>query len=535
MPLIAEVIIPQMFTAYAEDLGYLDNGLHHFQYFCKECDQIFASAWGKIPGTLAYYERGNFFYCPYCGKKHDKNVVCIKQKDPAPDKIRLAVKEYKDVVTFEIFSKTVEFKDYLKLYKGSYKEIFRFDISRQTVLFFKADNESEREAFEIGNPVDVSIFEKSILQSFQPYSLANSYQKKELNRILKVLRETVHRKLEKRLGHKIASMYVSPGQYHGTFLLPILNIAYRVLCPDAPNLPSIYRETRRNIMSFWKMKMISDHSYMDDVIAMRRKKSFVPAMVAANLLPDTPFVRRVISENPFDVVLLTKAFKLCSNYDYAIRLFEGLRKLGDVSSPPNKNLIKFLHVMKVLYGEVGIVRLVENHREVQIWDCVRLYQQLNKENRKALKTESVKLRNLHDWLSLRHQKQEHVNLKFDVPKHIVKRLSMQKDRLKFFLPKESMQLLEAGHELHNCVASYGPAMKDNKKWIVLVADDKGKLAACLEIRGKELVQAKVDRNKPVSTDPKLNAEVVDWAQKAGLKINTSDVSVPIKKATSRAV
>ncbi len=96
-----------------------------------------------------------------------------------------------------------------------------------------------------------------------------------------------------------------------------------------------------------------------------------------------------------------------------------------------------------------------------------------------------------------------------------------------------MQLLEAGHELHNCVASYGPAMKDNKKWIVLVADDKGRLVACLEIRGKELVQAKLDRNKPVSTDPKLNAEVVNWAKKAGLKINTSDVVPENKKTVSQ--
>ena len=68
---------------------------------------------------------------------------------------------------------------------------------------------------------------------------------------------------------------------------------------------------------------------------------------------------------------------------------------------------------------------------------------------------------------------------------------MQKDRMKFFLPKESLELLEAGTELHNCVASYGSDMKDNSKWIVLVADDKGKLAACLEVR--EEINAGQDR------------------------------------------
>ena len=53
--LIAELVIPQMFTAYAEDLGYLKNGLHHYQYFCEVCDQAFSSAWGKIPGSMSQF------------------------------------------------------------------------------------------------------------------------------------------------------------------------------------------------------------------------------------------------------------------------------------------------------------------------------------------------------------------------------------------------------------------------------------------------------------------------------------------------
>ena len=134
-----------------------------------------------------------------------------------------------------------------------------------------------------------------------------------------------------------------------------------------------------------------------------------------------------------------------------------------------------------------------------------------------------------NWMSLRHKRQSHKNLKFDVPDHIIKRLSMQTDRLKFFMPKESMELLVAGHELNNCVASYGQAMKDNSKWIVLVADDNGKLAVCLEIKGNEVIQAKTNRNKPVSNDDKLNSDVVAWAKEANLEIKTSDIKVKDKK------
>ena len=78
-------------------------------------------------------------------------------------------------------------------------------------------------------------------------------------------------------------------------------------------------------------------------------------------------------------------------------------------------------------------------------------------------------------------------------------------------------------------------MKDNSKWIVLVADDKGKLAACLEVRGKKLMQAKIDKNQPVANDVKLNAEVVAWAKEAKLEIKTADLKVKMEEKVSVAV
>ncbi len=112
---------------------------------------------------------------------------------------------------------------------------------------------------------------------------------------------------------------------------------------------------------------------------------------------------------------------------------------------------------------------------------------------------------------------------------------MQTDRLKFFMPKESMELLEAGMTLHNCVASYGSAMKDNSSWVVLVADDKGKLSACLEVQGRKLVQAKIDKNKLAANDPKLNSEILAWAKGAGLQIKTGDLKIEDTELVQEAV
>lgn len=530
--LIAEVIIPQMFTAYAEDLGYLDNGLHHIQYFCEQCDQAFTSAWGRKTGCLNWCERGNYFYCPNCNTKHEKNVVYIKRQVQAPNKIRLSVKAHENVVILDASSNTVYFSDLLRVYSSKYKESFRFDLAKQTVLFTNYHNRYEIESLEIGNLFKLDVFNKSILRFFQPASLANSGQKSELNRLLKVLRENVHGKLEKHLGHRIPSMFVSPGRHHGTFLLPILNIAYRVQLPDAPNLATIYRERIDTIQRFWQGKMINDCSFMDEVI--KCKTDFVTALVKVKSLPDRPVVRKILSETPFEINLLTEAFALCQNYDYAIRLYSGFRNLSSERCV-NEDLLKFLRNMLPFYDEAGIVQLVETEKETELWDCIRLYQQLSVENREAIKTDHVRLRDLHDWMALRHRKQTHINLKFNVPDHIVRRLSMQTNQLKFFMPEESMQLLEAGVALHNCVASYGSAMKDNTKWVVLMADDKGKLAACLEVQGKKLVQAKLDKNRPISNDARLNAEVLAWAKEASLEIKTTDLKIETEEMISKAV
>lgn len=549
MATIAELKIFRMFTAYAEDLGHLRSnspdryawrtnaaGLHHYQYYCAKCDLAFSAAWGQVPGALNGCERGSWFICPGCGLRHQKNVVYIASEEAAPFKVRLVVREFKSVVTFEVFSDTLAFVGDFSLNGNQCKEIFRFDIARQTVTFVKFDP-CVSGPIEIGSPFDLDIFGLSILRFFTPNSLANSEQKPKLTGLLRILRETVHRKLESHLGHKVSSMFVSPGQWHGTFLLPIYNIAYRVNFPDAPNLPEEYRGDTRDRHEFWARKMIEKFDYVDAVIAQtRQKKDVVTALIETHALPDKPLVRRALTEDPFAVAMLAMAFSLCQNYDHAMQLFYGLPNAiprGWTRYP--EGLRGFLRSMKRLYGEAGIARLACEAQELNLNDCVQLYRQLNRVNKKALAAEKVRLRDLHDWMSLRHKKQNHVNVKFSVPNHIAKRLSMQKDRLKFFLPAESMELLEAGHALHNCVGSYGKAMKDNRLWVVLVTDDRGKLVACLEIRDKELTQAKVDRNKSVFQNTELNNAIVAWARAASIKISTGDVRVPKDKKAKEKI
>lgn len=543
--LINALRIPALFTCLAAEVGDLEYRVRHCQYYCVECGQTFAAAWRPIPLSNGYFE-GGYFICPRCGVTHHRNAINVETYENVPVNMVLKVKEYKTSVILEVSGESYRLYDYLLVSRGRFRETFKFDLEKRVTTY--KDNhpglENKKELI-LGNPLNLEVYERSMLRYLVNFSLANKNQRPELTDILKTLRDTVRKKLEKILGHKTQSLFVSSGTYHGTFLLPILNIAYRVACPDAKNLPEIYREPIYEIKRYWKDKMLRETSemieletagdYTQDMIfdrmleAARKGKDYISELCAMYNLPDRTRVRKALAEDPFDAMLLNRIFSVCKNYDNAVKMHESIAAMHWSSreyyrSTPdiNQELFDFLAIMKTIYGEKRMCRFISLAIELDTKDCIRLYNQLEEENKKALSKE-VSPRELHDWLSYAHKKQNHENIKFRAPAHVIKRLSMQTDRLKFFLPKESLELLAAGHNLNNCVASYSQSVAKNQEHIVLVTDDDGKLVACLGIRDRQLIQAKIKNNAPVKKESEINQAVIEWANAAKLQINTHDV------------
>ncbi len=552
--IIANVNIPKMFSVYANSLGRNDAGYHCMQYFCQNCEQMFTVAWGRVPGAMAWAERGSYFGCPNCGKEYNyqRDAGYGKSNEHLPVKVTLTVKEYTNIVDLEVRYEAHIFREQFNMVYVKRMELFRFDVAKQTATFSRIYHDGGRRnvetTFEFGSPLEFQLFDESILRFFLPDCIANKEKSSDLSELLKILREAVKSRLEKRLGHKIESMYVSKGQLHGTFLLPLYNIGFRLIFPDTSNLPEIYRDEKRAIENKLADYMIGQSAaFMEKAIEEARSGTVAAtAIIRAVGLPNKDAVRRELRENLFLYGWLSSTFQTIENYDLAMRFFRAVRALQqeqapcshayaygyrgrDRSSTFTREVAKFVKSMIPIYGEEGVVRMVENAEEYSLDDCMRIYDQLNATNKRAIKEADVRLRDLHDWMARRHGLQNHKNVKLEVPKHIVNRMAMQRNRLNFFLPKESIDLLVAGQSLHNCVGSYGQAMGNKELWVVLVADDNGKLAACLEIKKDQLIQAKIDRNKPVHTNPALNAEVLAWAEAAGVKIKTGDVRLPSKE------
>jgi hypothetical protein len=83
----------------------------------------------------------------------------------------------------------------------------------------------------------------------------------------------------------------------------------------------------------------------------------------------------------------------------------------------------------------------------------------------------------------------------------------------FCLPENSYELCEIGNVLHNCVASYSESVKE-KSCTIVYAKKYGEYKICIELRGKEIFQERVDHNKAPDA---LEKEILDiWHQRHGL-------------------
>ena len=84
------------------------------------------------------------------------------------------------------------------------------------------------------------------------------------------------------------------------------------------------------------------------------------------------------------------------------------------------------------------------------------------------------------------------------------------DSYSFRLPKDSYQLCEIGTVLHNCVANYGEGVRKKECTIVYTQKD-GQYKICIEVRGKKIVQKRIDRNE--SPGEEENSVLEKWHER----------------------
>lgn len=548
--LLAEIIIPKMFDSVQIPIGEIKSPYaedNTYAHYCSHCSQVYVARWGYSTHMGGQKWLGDGYRCPHCAKHVSNFKGHVREVGgSAPINMKLRLYEYKETVALRIQYDSVRFSvKGTEAQFANHRESIVFDVQKRKSFFKDHDGLFH----DISNPMDNSMPELSALAFLKHNCLAWSSNKKDFSQLLYKIRETVNKKAKTMNGKAMKAMFVPVGSNLGALIFPMQNVAWRLAVPDAPNIDAILNALSarrgpglRNILEEFNFRACSDVTEFFDkvLISVRKGQSYPQSVLKAADMPDTKAFRKILAKGPiFEIGRLHTAYLLSEHYQEQLAVYEFLatpreepsyswrstclvfRKLSDVA-------VTFLKQVSSIYGEGAVYSFLTAIGSNFLYDSARTYNNLDAAGIRAFETEKPALRKIHDWLVFKWEEQKNKDFSLAVPEHVVKRLAMQKDRLKFFLPETAHELKSIGQKMHNCVGTYADRVLAGRCAIVAMTDDEGKLLVCIEVTDGAIRQAKLNQNRPVSANPELNAAVLDWAQKAKLKIATTDIA-PAKK------
>ena len=534
--LLAKIVIPKMFdfiqapVALGEGL-YKDDNI--YAHYCTACEQTFTARWGytRFNGWQSW--DGNFFSCPGCRGSSEHKGLVHDIGVGVPEKMILSLYEYKNHISLRISYTEVSFDDirFCAIQKSCHETVI-FDVRKMKSYFETKD----AVRYEISNPAEREFGEHSALKYLTHNSTAWKENKKDFANLLLKLRTAISNKVKSLHGIRIKAMHVPAGNSMGALLFPLSNIAWRLAVADAPNLPTAFndrswRSDYRGFVEAHYMDKISLEYFLEEVIAKTRTGLSYPQSAFKVMgLRDTKAFRKIIAKGGLlEAGRLKTAVGISADYKEQLLLASALASVGELGLRIERSYafaelgLNFLKIASDRYKKNAAYFLIKHYSPSDIDDCSRMYFKLAAETQELLWIEKPSIAQMHDWLVEKWDAQKNKDYSLQIPEHVVKRLAMQKDRLKFFLPETAHELRMVGNKLHNCVGSYAERALAGKCTIAVMTDDEGKLLVCIEVAGGEIRQAKLNQNRPVAKNPELNAAVIEWAKDAKLKINTLDI------------
>lgn len=550
--LLESIEIPKIFELYNCYLAYDTDTFIPELHYCPNCGQAFSASW-PIRGNLGgRYVDDMIIYCPNCDRRYatremGKDAKYAKEGNSTPLNMRINLEEfnygYKLSVTGQEITPTSDTHNW---YKRMYKEEISFNVNLRRTMYMRCINNLRVTEYELGNPFSGELQAESALTQLVARKGIRQYQP-QFTALLKKLRSGIEKKLAKKVKHNINSLYCSHGNKYGPFIVPILNIAYRMICIDAPNLSKkVFSAAKLSEVEcaepLWYVKKhgLTSKTLQD----IRQEKDTVTAFIKLAKLPNKRCLRKILTKEPFDYALLARIYKnFNKNIDDTVAIYKRCitphhRDYYGVYYPNANNLVGVAPVtIGKYYSPNDATLLVKRCKDDnELNDTAFMLDSMPQETKTKFNAHKPNIFSLHDWLATENWKSKHKTIAFDIDNPICRRLAMQSDQIKFYLPGTSLDLYNAGQKLKNCVGSYANRVANKQTQIVLVSDNTGKLTICIEVQENAIMQAKLFANKPVSSKPGLNALVIDWAQKVGLKYEKCiDIRVPKAMETKRAV
>lgn len=506
-----------------------------------DCGFAFRSRWRY--GNLARVDEGDEYICPRCGQNLMRRIakrtyakqyfyiteksISSAVKETIPVIINLRAVGYKNYVDLVMKYKAVQYygEGYaLNMAMTGWWNTFtvRADIGRQTVQLIQRGPDVRDYVLDVDVVCEPEWPENTPLR----YLLSESairHSKKEVMQVFTAWRHEIEKRLRKKLHYKTPSMYAGTSiKSIGGFLFnPLQNIAWRLAAPTAP--PYEY--------DTW-VSIGGDQAVLsafDDVLEETRQgMEYAAAVCKAFHLPDKPSVRRYLRQtSAFQAVVIKEAMHITGNIDNLIPIASGLGSVhGGIWRA--SGVVDFLKILAKRYGEKAVRALLKDeysrtYREIR--DTAWMHSQLTRQNRKAFwEGPHVKLRELHDEIMVLHDRQRIAKRDIAVTPEMAALVHMV-GPYEFYAPSNTDQLIDISKELHNCVKGYANWCV-NHQCIIIGVRHQGKIIACIEVRGDEIKQAKLNRNKAVYKNADVNTSIWLWAKRHRLKPCQYDMVPP---------
>ena len=511
---------PTLFITFKDDKrerNYFRHG--YYQARCINCGALYTvkpySVWSSHAAVT----------CPACGRLHTGNAVMYGDNPESllPDNSIMKVIDFKDKVKLRIKYTAVYFGRFAyKTYKylKNITETYVFDVKNSKCLWCKKQDGKEIEKREIGYFEDFfKLREKTALwfyRSDHKINKGNSFAE-----LLKILRTAVNKKI-KANGKTPKQLYIG-GNFNNRLFGNVLNLAHRVRFWNSENIQALsYGEWA---VAKWKNDILGENylpeRFEEQVYLAMRKSDFTAAICKVLKIPNIPHTRRNLQYENF--ALLHECYKI-KNYDVAQAMFNYAKKKGVQAVSKIRDMIDFYNKFISFYPKMQM-QYVLSKWDTEYCDILRLWRAADKITKQEFYKKLPAISKLHDWLSIAVAKQADREIIFDVPDEVINRYTML---LKAFGAKcieRNSELKFWATSLSNCAAGYKNIIGE-KRQLVGISDDRGKPVALLEINGTSITQAKLFDNDPVYYKENINAVVLEFIEKCGLKIRTRDVLKP---------
>ena len=511
---------PTLFITYKDDKrerNYFRHG--YYQARCINCGALYTvkpySVWSSHAAVT----------CPACGRLHTGNAVMYSDNPESllPDNTVMKVIDFKDKVELRIKYTAVYFGRFAyKTYKylKNITETYVFDVKNSKCLWNKKQDGKEIEKAKIGYFEDFfKLREKTALWFYRSDHKINKGS--SFAELLKILRTAVNKKI-KANGKTPKQLYIG-GNFDNRLFGNVLNLAHRVRFWDSENIQALsYGEWA---VAKWKNDILGENylpeRFEEQVYLAMKKSDFTAAICKVLKIPNIPHTRRNLQYENF--ALLHECYKI-KNYDVAQAMFEYAKKRGVQAVSKIRDMIDFYNKFISFYPKMQMQYVVSKW-DTEYCDILRLWRASDKITKQEFYKKLPAISKFHDWLSIAVAKQEDREIIFDVPDEVINRYTML---LKAFGAKcieRNSELKFWATSLSNCAAGYKNIIGE-KRQLVGISDDRGKPVALLEINGTSITQAKLFDNDPVYYKENINAVVLEFIEKCGLKIRTRDVLKP---------